>query len=180
MGLSTREYLGRARFSREGIDRFLDDSAHNWATFDPELGYLRKPSIQRDGVDGSYAVCRHGPFGERRTLNYADQPCRINTYGDSFTQCDQVSDGETWQEYLAAHIGEPIRNYGIGGYGVYHAFRRMVREEATDASARFVILNIWSDDHFRSVYGWRLIHFPQFAEGLRDGVSRRRGCRSCS
>jgi hypothetical protein len=50
---------------------------------------------------------------------YADKKCRINTYGDSFTQCHQVSDGETWQEYLAAHLGEPVRNFGMGGYGAY-------------------------------------------------------------
>ena len=66
---------------------------------------------------------------------YAGRPCRINTYGDSFTQCHQVSDAETWQEYLAGHLGEPIRNFGMGGYGVYQAYRRMVREEQTDQGA---------------------------------------------
>ena len=59
--------------------------------------------------------------------NGGDRPCRMNTYGDSFTQCHQVSDGETWQEYLAAHLGEPVRNFGVGGYGVYQAYRRMLR-----------------------------------------------------
>jgi hypothetical protein len=48
---------------------------------------------------------------------------RINTYGNSFTQCHQVSDGETWQEYLAAPLGEPIRNFGVGGHGVFQAYR---------------------------------------------------------
>ena len=67
---------------------------------------------------------------------YVGRPCRINTYGDSFTQCHQVSDGETWQEYLAAHLGEPIRNFGMGGYGAYQAYRRMVREERTDHGAK--------------------------------------------
>ena len=32
-------------------------------------------------------------------------------------------------EYLAAHLGEPLRNFGVGGYGVYQAYRRLVREE---------------------------------------------------
>ena len=27
-------------------------------------------------------------------------------------------DGKTWQEYLAAHLGEPLRNFGVGGFGV--------------------------------------------------------------
>jgi hypothetical protein len=44
------------------------------------------------------------PDGERVMRNYATQPCRINTYGNSFTQCHQVSDDETWQEVLAAHF----------------------------------------------------------------------------
>ena len=82
---------------------------------------------------------------------YAGKPCRINTYGDSFTQCHQVSDGETWQESLAAHLGEPIRNFGMGGYGAYQAYRRMVREESTDHGAEYLIFYIWGDDHIRSL-----------------------------
>jgi hypothetical protein len=39
----------------------------------------------------------------------------------SFTQYHQVSDGETWQEYLAAHLGEPVGDFGIGlDTGVYY------------------------------------------------------------
>jgi hypothetical protein len=83
---------------------------------------------------------------------YADRKARINTYGDSFTQCEQVSDGETWQERLAAHLGEPIRNFGVGGYGVYEAYRRMVREERTDHGAEYLILYICCDDSTRSLY----------------------------
>ncbi len=165
MSTTTREYLARSVCSREGLDRFFDANAHNWATFDPELGYVRQPSVQRNGLDGSFAIRRDGPLGERRMLNYPAQPCRITTYGNSFTQCDQVSDGETWQEYLAAHLGEPIRNYGVGGYGVYQAYRRMLREEA---DSEYVILNVWSDDHYRSIYSWRTLHMPGYGEMLRD------------
>ena len=57
--------------------------------------------------------------GERLLSNYSEKKCRINTYGDSYTMCHQVSDHETWQEVLAAHIQEPIRNFGIGGWSVY-------------------------------------------------------------
>jgi hypothetical protein len=49
-----------------------------------------------------------------------------------FHACHQVSDNETWQEYLAGHLGEPIRNFGMGGFGVYQAYRRMIREEQTE------------------------------------------------
>ena len=90
-------------------------------------------------------------------LNFAQHHCRINTYGNSFTECSQTSDGETWQEALAAHFGEPLRNFGVGGYGVYQAYRRMLREEQA-SSAEYIILNVWSDDHFRSLHRWRWLH----------------------
>jgi hypothetical protein len=100
---------------------------------------------------------------------YVGRPCRINTYGDSFTQCHQVSDGETWQEYLAAHLGEPIRNFGMGGYGAYQAYRRMVREERTDHGAKYLIFYIWGDDHIRSLLRCRYaIIYPKWdAKGGR-------------
>ena len=160
MSITTREFLEGLTLKRERVDRFLDPNAHNYAVFDPELGYIRKNSVLKDGIDESYTISRYGPFGARLMSNFADRPCRINTYGNSFTQCDQVNDGETWQEYLAAHFGEPIRNFGVGGHGVYQAYRRMLREEKTEVSAKYIVLNIFSDDHFRSIYTWRLLHLP--------------------
>ena len=108
------------------LDRFLDPNAHNYAVFDSELGYIRKNSVLKDGIDEIYTISRYGACGERLMSNFADRPCRINTYGNSFTQCDQVNYGESWQEYLAAHFGEPIRNFGVGGHGAYQAYRRLL------------------------------------------------------
>jgi hypothetical protein len=146
------------RFLRESavppgvIERFLDDSASNWARFDPELGYVLGNSSPRDGIDGTRTISTAGdPTGARTASLYAGRPCRINTYGNSFTLCHQVSDGETWQEYLAGHLGEPVRNFGMGGYGVYQSYRRMVREEQTDHAAENLIFYIWGDDHIRSL-----------------------------
>ena len=166
MNITTREFIEEATLTREAVDRFLDPEAHNWAKFDAELGYTLHDSTVKDGLDGSYSIYRYHASGERRMLNYVEQPCRINTYGDSFTQCHQVSDGETWQEYLAAHLGEPIRNFGVGGYGVYQAYRRMLREAKTKSSAEYVILNIWSDDHYRSIYKWRGLHISGYRGNL--------------
>ncbi len=138
------------------IDAFLKPPPNNqWAKFDPELGYVPSDSIQRDGVDGSRTVYRYESTGERKRINFADRACRINTYGNSFTQCHQVSDGETWQEYLAAHFGEPLRNYGVGGYGVFQAFARLRRMEQTAVKAPYLIFNIYDDDHRRTLMPWR-------------------------
>lgn len=168
---SLRDFLERLTYTREEVSIFLDPAEKNWAKFDPELGYLLQDSVLHDGVDRSRTILSFGKAGERRLINYADRPCRINTYGDSFTQGHQVSDSETWQEYLAGHLGEPVRNFGIGGYGVYQAYRRMLREEETPSAAPYVILNIYGlDDHLRSIDSWRWL---RFGENWRSGAAYR-------
>ena len=129
--MTIRNLIEESVVSREILDQFLDSEAPMWAKFDPELGYLLRDCVLKDGFDECYTLAHYSDTGERRMVNYAGQPCRMNTYGNSFTQCKQVSDGETWQEYLAAHLGEPVRNFGIGGFGVYQAYSRFLREEAT-------------------------------------------------
>ena len=148
---SYQKYLRESAVPKEVLDVFLDRSQPSWAQFDPELGYILGNSMPPDGMDGSSTISTSQKNGARAAFMYPDRKCRINTYGNSFTQCHQVSDGETWQEYLAAHLGEPVRNFGMGGYGVYQAYRRMLRTEPTDDSADYVLLYIWGDDHFRSI-----------------------------
>jgi hypothetical protein len=105
------DYLRSAAVPREVIDRFL--AGPSWAQFDPELGYVLSNYLPQDGMDKSATISTVQANGARTSFMYAGKKCRINTYGDSFTQCHQVSDGETWQEYLAGHLGEPVRNFGI-------------------------------------------------------------------
>jgi hypothetical protein len=152
------DYLSHLRGSnvdRATIDLFLDPGRPSWAAFDPVSGYRLADFTPHDGIDGSMTISTVGPTSARRQYAYTTLPCRINTYGDSFTQCQQVSDGETWQEYLASHLAEPIRNFGVGGYGLYQAFRRMVREEQTAHGATNVVLYIYGDDHIRSLFRCR-------------------------
>jgi hypothetical protein len=151
------QYLRQSAVPRAVIDTFLNENT--WAQFDGELGYILGHHMPRDGMDRSATISTAQPNGQRTAFMYTDRPCRINTYGNSFTLCHQVSDGETWQEYLAAHLGEPIRNFGMGGYGVYQAYRRMVREENEEHAAEYVIFYIWGDDHIRSLLRCRYASF---------------------
>jgi len=146
---SFEDYIRGHLPHREEIDVFLNEMS--WAQFDPEVGYILGNFMPRDGVDGSSTFSTVRPDGARTSFMYKGKACRINTYGNSFTQCHQVSDGETWQEYLAAHLGEPVCNYGMGGFGTYQAYRRMLREEQTENGAEYVMLYIWGDDHIRSL-----------------------------
>jgi len=146
---SFEEHIRTSIPVRKEIDVFLNEMS--WAQFDRDIGYILGNYMPHDGMDGSSTISTSQSDGARTQFMYKNRPCRINTYGNSFTQCHQVSDGETWQEYLAGHLGEPVRNFGMGGIGVYQAYRRMIREEKTDLSAKHVILYIWGDDHIRSL-----------------------------
>ena len=137
--------------------RWLAGKAFPFAKYNAELGWLLPNARFRDGIDKSISVYTYvQPDGPRMPGNYAAQPCRVNTYGNSFTQCHQVSDNETWQEYLAAHLQEPVRNFGIGGWSVYQAYLRMLKEEQR-TPAKFIIFNIYDDDHRRNLDAWRNI-----------------------
>jgi len=147
--ITWEQYLRDSALSREALDDFLQRP--RWAQFDPELGYVLYNSLVPWGMDDSWTIETVGVHGARSRFLYAGRKPRINSYGDSFTECNQVSDGETWQEYLAGHFGEPIGNYGVGGHGVYQAYRRMLREEQTEHGAEHVILYVWGDDPTRSL-----------------------------
>jgi len=152
VALTVEELLARTAYRESDVDRLLDPEHPSFLRFDPYLGYVFIDFVMRDGVDHSLSSYVYDKeIGHRKLMHYGDQPCRINTYGDSFTQGQQVSDAETWQEVLSAHIREPIRNFGVGGYSVYQAYRRAKIIEATEASAEYVILNIWDDDHIRNL-----------------------------
>ncbi|MHC4716467.1 MAG: hypothetical protein ACYS5V_05815, partial [Planctomycetota bacterium] len=155
--VDVKTLLTTSAFRPRDMDALLDPNEPTYVRFDGDMGYVPSDVVLKDGVDHSWSTYSYEPGGQRRMVNCPDRPCRINTYGDSFTQCQQVSDDETWQERLAAHLGEPIRNFGCGGYGVYQAFHRARLVEATGLAAEYVILNIWDDDHIRSLDACRWI-----------------------
>ena len=161
--MDARTYLEKCIRTPEEIEVFLKsdyqggyDTVNRGWTYDPDVGWVLVDSIRHDGIDGSKTFYHYEPSGCRRRVNFSEKEARVHTYGDSFTHCDQVSDGETWQEYLAAHLQEPVENYGIGGYSVYQAYRRMLKVEK-DHPAEYIILNVWDDDNFRNLDTWRTI-----------------------
>src|SRR5688572_27177851 len=164
---AARAWLRSCLRTRQQVEDFVsrDQNAERrgrnrgWV-YDAELGWVLTDAVRHDGVEGSKTFYHYEPDGARRVVNFPDRPGRIHTYGNSFTHCDQVSDGETWQEYLAAHLQEPIRNYGVGGYSVYQAYRRMLRVEK-QRPAGYVVLNVYDDDHYRNLDAWRTIRFGQ-------------------
>ncbi len=164
--ITAHEMLQGLLCTKTEVEQWLAGKAFPFAKYSSEFGWLLRSGLAHDGVDQSTCVYTFGALDERITINYRDRPCRINTYGNSFTHCHQVSDGETWQEILAAHLQEPVRNFGVGGWSVYQAYLRLLKEEQR-APANLIILNIYDDDHFRNLDSWRSIRMarhPQFIE----------------
>lgn len=126
--------------------------------YDSQLGWIHHEAVGSSGVDGSKVFYNYESDGARKVINFPDKSSRIRTYGNSFTHCSQANNNETWEEYLAAHLQEPVRNYGVGGYSVYQAYRRMLKVEK-QVSGGYIILNIWDDDHYRNLDAWRSIRF---------------------
>jgi hypothetical protein len=161
--ITAREYLKGIVYKKEEVTQWLAGKAFPFAKYSSEFGWLLRNARFQDGIGGSRSIYTYGAMDERVTIHYKDQPCRVNTYGNSYTQCHQVSDGETWQEVLAAHLQEPIRNFGVGGWSVYQAYLRMLKEEKR-APAEFIIFNIYDDDHFRNLDSWRNIRVSKHAQ----------------
>lgn len=153
-----RNYLKPFMYSREFVEDWISDRSFPFSKYDAELGYLHKPRQFKEGFDDSIVTYTYDENDARTMFAHADQPCRINTYGNSFASCEQVNDCETWQEYLASHLYEPVRNYGIGGYSVYQAYRRMKIEEQV-TPAKYIIVNIFDDDHYRNLLSWQRLRF---------------------
>ncbi|MBN2315727.1 MAG: hypothetical protein JXM79_17495 [Sedimentisphaerales bacterium] len=160
-----RAYLRTIRLNRQRVEDFIsgehgprDQRPGEVFRYDSELGWINHEAIGSTGVDGSKVFYNYESDGARKVINFPGRPARIRTYGNSFTHCSQANNNETWEEYLAAHIQEPVHNYGVGGYSVYQAYRRMLKVEKQIAGGT-IILNIWDDDHYRNLDAWRSIRY---------------------
>jgi len=84
----------------------------------------------------------------------------LASFGDSYTHCDEVADGETWQTYLADAQQADVYNFGVGGYGPDQAllrYRLVSRQLTTPVvSLGFVLENI-----NRVVNRYRPFYYPE-------------------
>lgn len=113
--------------------------------FDPDLGWTVRPLAR--SADGSAT----SSIGARGPREYArPKPpgvLRVACFGDSFTWCDEVGDGDAWPrrlEELDARIEAP--NLGVAAYGTDQALLRFRREgralEADVVAIGFLLENV--------------------------------------
>lgn len=111
------------------IDDFMARS------FDPELGWLRKPGTR--GVDRTEAgeVAFHiAADGTRRNPGFDGTAAGTIVFGDSFAFARLVADDHTWAHLLSHELDHNVANYGVGNYGIDQAVLRLEREIVASAA----------------------------------------------
>lgn len=100
-------------------------------------------------------------FAQRDALGWTSSfeppqsPC-VSAYGDSFTA---GSDGTSYPSELAALLGCPVANYGVGGYGSDQAFMLASSLQGVDV-APVAVLGHVSENILRNLNQYRNLLYP--------------------
>ena len=141
-------------------------------SFDPELGWVRKPYTAAKESQGTVGEQRMGSKqsayringrGARENPGHEELPARISVYGDSFVFCRQVNDDETWPWFLSKLTQTNVLNFGVGNYGFDQALLRFRREYAANTTA-IVIIGVVPETITRILSVWK--HYYEYGNTL--------------
>lgn len=104
------------------------------------------------------------PFGERPRERIFERNL-MATFGDSFTYCQQVTAGESWQNWIADKTGANVFNFGSGGYGLDQSYLRFL-EDYPKVKTRIVTLGFISENIKRTLNVYRKFYWPKTNIGL--------------
>lgn len=133
-------------------------------SFDPELGWLRKPATR--GVDRTEAgeVAFHiAADGTRCNPGFDGAAAGTVVFGDSFAFGRLVADDHTWPHFLSHELGHHVANYGVGNYGLDQAVLRLEREIAA-TPARDVLIAMVPETVARINSYWK--HYFEYGNVL--------------
>ena len=101
------------------IDKFLKFKKSN---FNELLGWDKKKNTKNFDRIGnkkiSYSIDKKG-FRKSKYKNFKNS---IITFGDSYVFCRQVTDKDTWQEFISKKNKLFVSNYGVGNYGLDQSY----------------------------------------------------------
>lgn len=171
LGLAGLELALRALDGKWTRENFLGNHFTKFrlrypAVPDPELGYLPAD------LPGTPArVLAHGirSNGAAALPWDADPAGPTLAVGDSFTWGDGVLDGETWPAVLEAHLGTPVLNSGVFGYGLDQVYLRTLKLMDRLAPRR-VVLSLITDDLVRCSLSEHFSTDKPWFEPLGDGL----------
>lgn len=137
------------------IDRFIREET-NYVLFSSTLGW----SIKENGTSRLY---QSNSSGIRSDKEYALHPprgiLRVSTFGDSFTHCSDVKNGETWQAFMESYDSNlEVINFGVGSYGLDQAYLRYL-EDGRQYRSHIVLIGFMSENIYRNVNTFRPFYF---------------------
>jgi hypothetical protein len=146
-------------FFRVFHERFTFYDVSQYQLDEAEVAQLGERYHPELGWDNFYDTTH----GERpRTVTYR-MPL-VASFGDSYTHCSDVGDGETWQAYLSELLQADIYNFGTPGFGTDQAYLKYLTVRSklhTDV----VILGLITENINRIVNIYRPFYFSD--TGLR-------------
>jgi hypothetical protein len=148
--------------SGAGPLRMADARSRYPTAYDPLLGYA--PRAGASGTDNAWdRTVTIDANGLRENGRARPSGTPILALGDSFTFGDEVGDADTWPAQLEAHLGRPVLNGGVFGYGLDQMVLR--GEQLLDGIASasdVVILSVLPEDVLRCEFSYRYAWKPYF------------------
>jgi hypothetical protein len=140
-------------------EKFIESS------WDPELGWIRRPSSAKDeaGEDGSVSRYHIDEGGSRVNPGFEEAAAEIFLYGDSYAFSRQVNDDETWAHHLSNALQKNVVNKGVGNYGVDQALIRLEREPEAK-QCRMLIMAVVPETIGRVHSVWK--HYSEYGNTL--------------
>jgi hypothetical protein len=133
-------------------------------SFDPELGWVRRPnSTGRDVTDGGPVTFHIDERGRRCNPGFEGQPSRVAVFGDSYAFCRLTREDQTFPHRLSELLGTNVLNFGVGNYGFDQALLRLERE-LPDLPGRFVVMAVVPETMARIHSYWK--HYFEYGNTL--------------
>lgn len=146
----------------DSIRKVIDDS-NNYHKFDSLLGW----SIKSNASTIDKASNEKGARGNRNYSTIKEkEKNRIESYGDSYTFCDEVLDNETWQYYIEKRDSTyEVINWGVGAYGLDQAYLRYQKTKSY-YNSDIVLIGYMTENIARNVNTFRPFYGPSSGTAL--------------
>jgi hypothetical protein len=115
-----------------------------WTDFHSELGWAPRPGAT---VQWGDVLIRVDHRGARKSLR--DGTPEIFVLGDSFSFGAQVASQKVWPSLLEKHLGRPVVNFSVEGYGVDQMLARGLMH-LDQQPPKLIILGVIEDNFYRT------------------------------
>lgn len=135
----------------DATKRIIDDN-NNYHKFDSLLGWTIKSNANNNEKSSNQYGAR---WSKTYSQYHANNITRVESYGDSYTFCDDVNDNETWQTYIEGldSLYEAV-NWGVGAYGLDQAYLRYTKTRNIYES-EIILIGYMTENIARNVNTYR-------------------------